>query len=219
MNVRSEPTGVAGCADPLLRPALAAAPPGASPVALVRTPRGWSVICPAGSEPVEGLLEGLTLADVIADELGQPLEPDRTARRSAPGPAPIEAEDPRDVRIAAHERTDAQLEHALAARVSTERAIGVLAEREGLSPREAFEGLRGQARSSGRPVVELAREVLASLPDAPLAIAPVPDAEPAGSLAGGSAPTPRPRAPLARRAEHPRSRFGAAPGATGDGRH
>jgi hypothetical protein len=221
VNVRSELTGVAGCADPLLRPALAAELPGAPPVALVRTPRGWSVVCPAGSEPVEGLVEGLTLADVIADELGQQLEPDRTARRSARGPAPTDAEDPRDVRIAALERTVAQLEHALAARVSTERAIGVLAEREGLSPREAFEGLRGQARSSGRPVVELAREVLESLPDAPLAIAPVPDAEPAGSghLAAGSAPTPRPRAPLARRAEHPRPRFGAAPGATGDGRH
>nr|WP_246324049.1 ANTAR domain-containing protein [Petropleomorpha daqingensis] len=187
--------------------------PDSPPVALVRTARGWSVVCPAGGEPVEGLLEGLTLADVIADELGQQLEPDRTARRSARGPAPTEAEDPRDARIAALERTVAQLEHALAARVSTERAIGVLAEREGCSPREAFEGLRQQARSSGRPVVELAREVLDSLPDAPVAIAPVPDAEPA---AAGPAPAPRPRAPLARRAEHPRTRFGAAPGATGE---
>jgi hypothetical protein len=205
-NVRSERTGAAGCPDSAVLPAL----PDSPPVGLVRTARGWSVVCPAGEEPVEGLLEGLTLADVIADELGQQLEPDRTARRSARGPAATDAEDPRDARIAALERTVAQLEHALAARVSTERAIGVLAEREGCGPREAFEGLRQQARSSGRPVVELAREVLDSLPGTPVAIAPVPDADPA--------PAPRPRAPLARRVEHPRPRLGAAPGATGDGR-
>ena len=211
MIMRSERTGVAGCPDSVVLPVL----PDSPPVALVRTARGWSVVSPAGGEPVEGILEGLTLADVIADELGQQLEPDRTARRSARGPAPTEAEDPRDARIAALERTIAQLEHALAARVSTERAIGVLAEREGLSPREAFEGLRQQARSSGRPVVELAREVLDTLPDAPVAIAPVPDAEPAPAV---PAQAPRPRAPLARRAEYPRPRFGAAPGAAGDGR-
>jgi len=64
-------------------------------------------------------------------------------------------------------------------------------------------------------VVELAREVLDTLPDAPVAIAPVPDAEPAPAV---PAQAPRPRAPLARRAEHPRPRFGAAPGAAGDGR-
>jgi hypothetical protein len=220
VDVRSELTRPAGCADPVVLPALAAELAPSPPVALVRTSRGWSVTCPAGSEPVEGLVEGLTLADVVAEELGQQLEPDRTARRSARGPAPTDAEDPRDVRIAALERTVAQLEHALAARVSTERAIGVLAEREGLSPREAFDGLRQQARSSGRPVHELAREVLETLPDAPVAIAPVPDAEPAGRghVAGAAAAAPRPRAPLARRGEHPRPRFGAAPGATGDGR-
>jgi hypothetical protein len=78
-----------------------------------------------------------------------------------------------------------------------------------------FERLRQQARSSGRPVVELAREVLDTLPDAPVAIAPVPDAD---QPPAGTAQAPRPRAPLARRAEHPRPRFGAAPGAAGDGR-
>ena len=66
---------------------------------------------------------------------------------------------------AALERTVAQLEHALAARVSTERAIGVLAERHGISARSAFESLRRDARSQGRPVAELAREVLDGLGD------------------------------------------------------
>jgi len=75
------------------------------------------------------------------------------------------ADDPVDARVAALERTVAQLEHALAARVSTERAIGVLAERHSTSPRAAFETLRRDARSQGRPVADLAREVLDGLGD------------------------------------------------------
>ncbi|NEK57302.1 ANTAR domain-containing protein [Geodermatophilus sabuli] len=107
----------------------------------------------------------MTLADLVAAELGTLVEPDRTARRAARGPAPDDhpAADPRDARLAALERTVAQLEHALAARVATERAIGVLAERHGTTPRCAFELLRGEARSQGRPVPELAHEVLDSL--------------------------------------------------------
>lgn len=139
-----------------------------STVAVTRTARGWVVVPLSGGafpgERVDGLVEGMTLADLVAEELGALPEPDRTARRSARGPvtAPT-AGDPVDARIVALERTVAQLEHALAARVSTERAIGVLAERHGWSPRTAFETLRREARTQGRPVVELAREVLDSL--------------------------------------------------------
>lgn len=137
----------------------------AAPVSLVRTPQGWSVVCPDGSTPAADLLEGMSLADLVAEEYGGPLEPDRTARRSARGPQDDTPEiDPASARIAALERTVAQLEHALAARVATERAIGVLAERHGTSPRSAFEGLRREARSQGRPVQDLAREVLETLP-------------------------------------------------------
>jgi hypothetical protein len=123
------------------------------------------VLSPAGSEVAADLIEGLSLADLVAEELGALIEPDRTARRSARGPsaAPEEAGDPVDARVAALERTVAQLEHALAARVSTERAIGVLAERHGIAARAAFESLRGDARSQGRPVADLAREVLEGL--------------------------------------------------------
>jgi hypothetical protein len=136
--------------------------PGA--VALTRTARGWAVTSPAGTEPAGDLIEGLSLADLVAEEFGALTEPDRTARRSARGPVgAAEATDPVDARIAALERTVAQLEHALAARVSTERAIGVLAERHATSPRAAFETLRREARSHGRTVAELAREVLDSL--------------------------------------------------------
>jgi hypothetical protein len=139
--------------------------PAAFPVFLTRTPRGWSVNSPAGSEEVPELIEGLSLADLVAEELGARVEPDRTARRSARGPsgAAEAVADPADARVAELERTVAQLEHALASRVSTERAIGVLAERHGISARSAFESLRGDARSQGRPVAELAREVLDGL--------------------------------------------------------
>jgi len=135
------------------------------PVSLTRTSRGWAVVTPTGSSAVDDLVEGMSLADLVAEELGASLDPDRSARRSARGPADSTGPaDPVDARVAALERTVAQLEHALAARVTTERAIGVLAERHGTTPRSAFEGLRREARSQGRPVSELAREVLDTLP-------------------------------------------------------
>lgn len=135
-------------------------------MALTRTPAGWVVRSAVGGSAVGDLVEGMSLADLVAEELGWTPEPDRTARRSARGtaPGPAAPDDPAAVRIAALERTVAQLEHALAARVATERAIGVLAERHGLSARAAFEGLRREARSQGRPVAELARELLDGLP-------------------------------------------------------
>jgi ANTAR domain len=138
------------------------------PVAVTRTARGWTVVSPAGTEDVGDLVEGLSLADLVAEEFGELPEPDRSARRSARGPGSVEtAEELPDPRVAALERTVAQLEHALAARVSTERAIGVLSERHRITPRAAFESLRRDARSSGRPVVELAREVLDGLVQEP----------------------------------------------------
>jgi hypothetical protein len=148
---------------------------GGSPVSLRRTRRGWHVLSPAGADDVDGLVEGLTLADLIAEEFGSLAEPDRTTRRSARGSTePAGDVDPVDARIAALERTVAQLEHALAARVATERAIGVLAERFGTDPRAAFETLRKDARSQGRPVAELAREVLdAMVPRGDAAIVPI----------------------------------------------
>ncbi|WNV74692.1 ANTAR domain-containing protein [Geodermatophilus sp. DSM 44513] len=129
---------------------------------VARTGRGWSVFAPGRAEDVGDLVEGMTLADLVSEELGALVEPDRDARRAARGPA-AEADpdaDPRDSRVAALERIVAQLEHALAARVSTERAIGVLAEHQATTPQAAFDQLRREARSQGRPVPELAREVL-----------------------------------------------------------
>jgi hypothetical protein len=166
-------------------PERSACPPRVVPVALTRTARGWTVVSPSGTDHAADLVEGLSLADLVAEELGALVEPDRSARRSARGPVDgTEDGDPVDARVAALERTVAQLEHALAARVSTERAIGVLAERNGISARAAFEMLRRDARSHGRPVAELAREVLDTL-------AAEPDRPPGGTPPAGDGPSGR----------------------------
>ncbi|WP_164700783.1 ANTAR domain-containing response regulator [Modestobacter sp. KNN46-3] len=177
----SRPVAVALPTDVLLSPS------GGPAAVVVRTRRGWSVLSPlhplggapegpvgdsggGWGEMVDGLalVEAMTLADLVAGELGTTPEPDRQARRAArtagpPAPTASGCADPRDEEITALRRTVSQLEHALAARVSIERAIGVLAERHGSSPREAFEELRGRARSQGRPAAELAAEVLDAL--------------------------------------------------------
>ena len=171
---------VRGPVPVLFPPEVLPGPAGGPAALVVRTTRGWAVL--GGARPdadpddvVDGLtlVEAMTLADLVASELGAGPEPDRATRRSArtatrpADGASEETVDPRDHEIAGLRRTVSQLEHALAARVSIERAIGVLAERQGTSPREAFEELRGQARSQGRPATELAGEVLAGLPAAP----------------------------------------------------
>jgi hypothetical protein len=168
------------------------------PAALVvRSGRGWTVLGPAddGASDVSGrvagegetlsLVEAMSLADLVAAEHGSSPEPGRDARRAArtgagaADDAAAPPADPRDEEIAALRRTVGQLEHALAARVSIERAIGVLAERHGTTPRAAFEALRRNARSQGRAAQELATEVLEGLTDGadvpgPSAVQPAP---------------------------------------------
>jgi len=58
--------------------------------------------------------------------------------------------------------TVTQLGHALASRVRVEQAIGILAERHRLRPREAFDLLRKASRARGRRVTELAHDVVES---------------------------------------------------------
>ncbi|WP_369135552.1 ANTAR domain-containing protein [Modestobacter sp. I12A-02662] len=185
--------------------------PGGLPAALVvRSHRGWTVLGPDG--PVDArtsgaaldglsLVEAMTLADLVAEELGAHPEPGRQARRAARGSATVAGpdDDPGAAELAELRRTVGQLEHALAARVSIERAIGVLAERHRTTPRVAFEELRRRARSQGRPAQELAAEVLETLSG------PVPDEPPA------PVPGPLPEAP---RVVRPRpSRVPSADGA------
>ena len=119
---------------------------GAEPVAR-RTATGWRV----GDEEVSDLTSAMVLADLLAADLHGPGTP------ATPAPA---ADEPPDARKL--ERTVAQLEHALTARVRVEQAIGVLAERHRLRPRQAFELLRSVARAQGRRVLEMATEVVDS---------------------------------------------------------
>jgi hypothetical protein len=154
-------------------------------VVVRKAERGWVV----GDENVSDLTSAMVLADLFAadqsddadtalmeavDEKGAPRPP----RASAPAPR---ANDSGPQRIPAvsgaagiadkageageAERlavTVAQLEHALAARVRVEQAIGVLAERHRLRPREAFDLLRKASRARGARVTELAQDVVAS---------------------------------------------------------
>jgi hypothetical protein len=75
---------------------------------------------------------------------------------------PGDVRDNEDEEAARLKVTVAQLEHALASRVTVEQAIGVLAERHRLRPREAFDLLRSAARSRGRRITEIAKDVVAS---------------------------------------------------------
>jgi hypothetical protein len=120
-----------------------------------RTPGGWLVGGPAAgadSGAPTDLTSAMVLADLIAAELnpgGRPARPDLG-----------QLSEVEQLRLSV-----SQLEHALAARVLVEQAIGVLAERQHSTPRAAFDRLRKASRSRGRKVHDLAREVVASVTD------------------------------------------------------
>jgi hypothetical protein len=123
-------------------------PLAADKVVIRRSPEGgWEV----GGDRTEDLTSAMVLADLLAGEI-------------TPAGRPARSDTPLD-EVAQLRLSVQQLEHALAARVVVEQAIGVLTERQGNSPREAFERLRKVARSRGRKVHELAREVVASASD------------------------------------------------------
>lgn len=149
-------------------------------VVVRKAERGWVV----GDENVSDLTSAMVLADLFAADRADHDDPSVTEAvediadvtppahgapaprpQGHPAPAPragsaappggaVEAD-----RLAV---TVAQLEHALAARVRVEQAIGVLAERHRLRPREAFDLLRRASRSRGTRVTELALDVIAS---------------------------------------------------------
>jgi hypothetical protein len=103
-----------------------------------------------GLEETADLTSAMVLADLLAADLGSPTPPS--------APAPLSEAD-EAARLAV---TVAQLEHALSARVRVEQAIGVLAERHRLRPRQAFDLLRTVARSGGQKVTEIAEAVVDS---------------------------------------------------------
>jgi hypothetical protein len=119
-----------------------------------RTPSGWRV----GTESTDDLTSAMVLADLLSG--------DAEALPRPPRGDDAQTEEDR-LRIAV-----TQLEHALAARVTVEQAIGVIAERQHLPPRSAFERLRKAARSRGKKVHDLARAVVASVNDASVPLPP-----------------------------------------------
>ncbi|MEX2290584.1 MAG: GAF and ANTAR domain-containing protein [Mycobacteriales bacterium] len=117
-------------------------------VVIRRAPEGgWAV----GEESAGDLTSAMVLADLLADDL-------------SPGARPAKSDAPLD-EVGQLRMSVRQLEHALAARVVVEQAIGVLTERQRSSPRQAFERLRKVARSRGRKVHDLSREIVMSASD------------------------------------------------------
>ncbi len=124
-------------------------------VVIRRTPSGeWEV----GGSPTDDLTSAMVLADLLTADL-------------TPGGRPARTEQPLD-EVGQLRLSVKQLEHALAARVVVEQAIGVLTERQTSSPRDAFERLRKTARSRGRRVHDLAREVVLSAGDPAVPLPP-----------------------------------------------
>jgi len=171
------PSGTSGARAPGLSPSDAPWP-GALPVpgqdAVVRrTPDGWRV----GDDELPDLTCAMVLADLLAAELPTEIQPAISLATSQPDPAPASgrsasrrpapgrpAGEPPSMEDEAHRlrTTVGQLEHALTARIRVEQAIGVLAERHRIRPRQAFEQLRSAARNRGRRVIDIAADVVAS---------------------------------------------------------
>jgi len=146
-------------------------------VVVRKAEHGWVV----GNENVSELTSAMVLADLFAAEQAATNKPDAGDGRGSQAPAPrlpverpnvsstamapnaanaqAECEADEAARLAV---TVTQLEHALVSRVMVEQAIGVLAERHRLRPRDAFDLLRKAARSRGRRVTEIAQDVVAS---------------------------------------------------------
>lgn len=123
-------------------------PLAADQVVIRQQPSGrWEV----SGKTTEDLTSAMVLADLLAAEISPSSRPERSEK-------PLD--ELGQLRLSVQ-----QLEHALAARVVVEQAIGVLTERQSGTPREAFERLRKVARSRGRKVHELATEVVASATD------------------------------------------------------
>jgi hypothetical protein len=113
-----------------------------------RTKDGWRV----GSDDLPDLTCAMVLADLLAAEAG-------VAEERLPKPIAELAASGETGKLRA---TVGQLEHALLTRIRVEQAIGVLAERHRIKPRQAFEQLRDAARSRGRRVIDIAGDVVAS---------------------------------------------------------
>ncbi len=126
-----------------------------------RTPTGWRIgdeEVPERTSPAESGASG-------ARERGPVSRPGAHRAEETPfGPADAAAlRETEQFREAEQlKETVAQLERALTVRVRVEQAIGVLAERHRIRPRQAFELLRSASRARGQRIMETAGQVIAS---------------------------------------------------------
>ncbi len=172
-------------------------------VVIRRSPTGWRV---EGSFPalptdtVDDLGHALVLADLLAEG-------------TVPGPRPPRPADGLDevTRLRASVR---QLEHALASRVIVEQAIGVLAERWHVAPRDSFEQLRRVTRSHGLRIHDLAKLVIESSTDSDVGL-PAELAQPATSTPPEPRQSPDARARPDEPTERRRTRRVEAPATNG----
>jgi GAF domain-containing protein len=131
-------------------------------IRLHRTATGWEVEQSSGAGvAAEDVTLAMSLADLIAGETGDTVPSQRPQR---PSDSLSETERLR-LQIA-------QLEHALTARVVIEQAIGVVAQRFNVAPREAFGRLRKTARSRGQRVHDLAVSLVRSARDETVSLPP-----------------------------------------------
>jgi len=130
---------------------------GGDQVVVRRSGEGWQV----GSEQTADLTSAMVLADLLAADLGGPAPavgpPAGPGGQGDQGGQGDEADEAARLAV-----TVAQLEHALVARVRVEQAIGVLAERHRLRPRQAFDLLRNVARARGQKLTGIAQAVVDS---------------------------------------------------------
>lgn len=130
-----------------------------------RTKDGWRV----GTADVGDLTSAMALADLISAELADSGEtsagtavPAGTKAGASKAKRSGQPKEPAGSETSRLRATISQLEHALTARIRVEQAIGVLAERHRIQPRQAFEQLRSAARSRGKRVIDIASDVVAS---------------------------------------------------------
>jgi ANTAR domain len=145
---------------PFVEASASAAPTPGEEAVVRRTRDGWRV----GDDELPDLTCAMVLADLLAAELPTATQP--AVSGEAPQPTARQARAHRELPMEeeAHRlrTTVGQLEHALTARIRIEQAIGVLAERHRIRPRQAFEQLRSAARNRGRRVIDIASDVVAS---------------------------------------------------------
>ncbi len=142
----------------LAGPDAAAEPAAASAASDVAAVTGAGTNAGAAGTTVAAQAQTATAAGAAAQDAGDAAQKGKAKAKGKSG----RSKDPALSDTSKLRMTIGQLEHALTARIRVEQAIGVLAERHRIQPRQAFEQLRSAARNRGRRVIDIASDVVAS---------------------------------------------------------